>query len=149
MVDENKVSRPIYKKWGFWAVIVVLIIIGYVGQDDEQAKIEINNVEPISSEEPTETMKTKENDLELQGEIELEEENNVKYFIGVVKNNSNKEYRRVRAVVTLYDKDGHQLGHVSDTIDDFEAGNTWKFKATKIDLKGEVDSWKLKEIVEE
>ncbi len=146
MTDGRK---PIYKKRGFWAVIVGLIIIGYVGQDSEEAKVEINNVEPVGSEEPTETMKPKENDLELQGEIELEEQNNFKYFIGVVKNNSNKEYRRVRAVVTLYDKDGHQLGHVSDTIYDFEAKNTWKFKAAKNDLKGEVASWKLKEIVEE
>ena len=43
----------------------------------------------------------------------------------------------------LYDESGYQLGEAYDTIDDIADGESWRFKATIMDVDNEVRSYKL------
>lgn len=47
----------------------------------------------------------------------------------------------------MYDKDGNQIGTALDNINNLEKDRTWKFKAMGMGKSGEVDSYKLAEIV--
>lgn len=43
----------------------------------------------------------------------------------------------------LYDESGYQIGEAYDTIDDLADGESWRFKATIMDIDNEVRSYKL------
>ena len=53
----------------------------------------------------------------------------VRYVVGTVKNNSNKQYRYVQVEINLYDKSGAQVGSTMSNVNNLEAHGTWKFKA--------------------
>jgi hypothetical protein len=70
-----------------------------------------------------------------------------RYIVGIVKNNSSKEYSYVEIDFNLYDKDGNQVGSSLANINNLEPYGKWKFEAiilednaTRIRLKG-ISGW--------
>lgn len=49
---------------------------------------------------------------------------------GIVRNNTDHEYKFVLVDFNLYDDSSNQVGTASDSIQNLEAGKTWKFDAT-------------------
>ena len=52
-----------------------------------------------------------------------------KKIAGTIKNISNETYSYVFINFIVYDSSGNQLGTISDSIENFQSGNTWKFEA--------------------
>ncbi len=56
-------------------------------------------------------------------------ENYFKAVCGVIRNNTDKKKTMVSIDIDLYDYDGNIVGKISDTIEELEPYQTWKFKA--------------------
>lgn len=83
-------------------------------------------------------------DLEIvNGNVEIESDSFASYFVGIVQNNTNKDYSYAQIVFNLYDKDGNLVGTALDNINNIKAGGTWKFKALALE---EYSTWELDEI---
>lgn len=84
-------------------------------------------------------------DLEIvNGNVEVQKDTYSTNFIGIVKNNTNKDYTYAQIVFNLYDKDGNSIGMAMDNISNIKAGGTWKFKAMAIE---KFETWELKEVI--
>lgn len=136
---EEAKKKPLWKKWWFWGIIVVLLIaLGSAGGDnkDQGAGTKDNTSTPAVSD------KAKVPDLEITEHSVLQEEYSA-YIVGKVKNNTNKQYGYVQVEVNLYDADGDQVGSAIDNTNNLEPGGTWKFKAIAFE---EFDSYKIKDV---
>ncbi len=137
---EEAKKKPLWKKWWFWGIIVVLLIaLGSAGGDgnkDQGAGTKDNTSTPAVSD------KAKVPDLEITEHSVLQEEYSA-YIVGKVKNNTNKQYGYVQVEVNLYDADGDQVGSAMDNTNNLEPGGSWKFKAITLE---EFDSYKIKDV---
>ena len=134
----GKNKKQIYKKWWFW--VLVIIIIGAVAGGSES--------QSTSKDGGTQNeVATKKEKFEIVGDITNESDMFAVYLSGVIKNNSGKDCTYVQVTFNLYDKDGNQIGTALDNINNLEKDGTWKFKAMGMGESGEVDSYKLAEIV--
>jgi len=52
-----------------------------------------------------------------------------RYIVGSIQNNSDVTFPYASVEFILYDLSGNQIGSASDYINDFVAGNVWRFKA--------------------
>lgn len=67
----------------------------------------------------------------------------IRYVVGKVKNNSDKQYTYVQVEINLYDSNDNQIGSTLANVNNLEPGGTWKFeapifeeKAIKYKIKG-------------
>lgn len=65
-------------------------------------------------------------------------------IVGVVKNNTNKDYDYLQISFTLYDEMGNVVDTAFANINNIKSGGTWKFEAMYFD--NTVTSWELDEI---
>ncbi len=65
-------------------------------------------------------------------------------IVGIVKNNTNKDYDYVQISFTLYDADGNVVDTAFTNVNNLKAGNTWKFEA--MFFEEGVAYWELDEI---
>lgn len=132
---DNKENKPIYKKWWFW-LILVIIVVGFVSQGES---LKSNNVSVDNEQKQTENIE-KFTLVESQGSQET-----YSYYInGTIKNNTDKQYSYVQVTFNLYDSDGAQIGTALANINNLEPDGTWKFKA--VGLYENIASYKLAEI---
>jgi hypothetical protein len=71
-------------------------------------------------------------DLELVGGedgIRVERKSYNLYFVGIIRNNTDRRYDYVRITFSLYDKDGNKMGYTSASIHGLNPGESWKFVA--------------------
>ena len=66
------------------------------------------------------------------------------YLVGVVKNNTNKDYDYIQITFTLYDVDGNVVGTALANAKNLKAGGTWKFEA--MFFEDTASYWELDEI---
>ncbi len=68
---------------------------------------------------------------------------------GVLKNNTDETYTYAEVTFRVYDEDGNQIGTIDDSINYFEAGGTWKFKAKAIfiDDQDDIESYKFIKVI--
>lgn len=137
-MDESKIRKPVYKKWWFWVIIMVLVI-GVAGvQEDGNITQETSS----NTQSSTEINKTQEKFTLVESEGSYD--GFAYYVTGTIKNNTNKEYAYVQVTFNLYDSDGAQIGTAMANINNLEPNATWKFKA--LGVTEEVASYKLAEI---
>lgn len=65
-------------------------------------------------------------------------------IVGVVKNNTNKDYSYLQITFTLYDIDGNVVGSAFANVNNIKAGGTWKFEA--MFFEDNAATWELDEI---
>lgn len=65
-------------------------------------------------------------------------------IVGVVKNNTDKEYDYLQISFTLYDAQGNVIDTAFANINNIKPGGTWKFEA--MFFEENVTSWELDEI---
>lgn len=65
-------------------------------------------------------------------------------IVGKVKNNTDKEWAYVQVEISLFDKDGNQMGSTLDNINNLGAGATWSFKA--MGLEKDISKYEIKEV---
>ena len=65
-------------------------------------------------------------------------------IVGVVKNNTNKDYDYLQISFTLYDEMGNVVDTAFANINNIKSGGTWRFEAMYFD--NTVTSWELDEI---
>ncbi len=66
------------------------------------------------------------------------------YIVGVVQNNTNKDYDYLQISFTLYDANGNVVDSAFANVNNIKAGGTWKFEA--MFFEENVASWELDEI---
>ena len=131
-----KNKKPIYAKWWFWVIVILFIGAAAGGSSSTSTGGDV-----------TTSNVTKKEKFEIIGDITTESDMFAIYLSGVIKNNSGKDCTYVQVTFNLYDKDGNQIGTALDNINNLEKDGTWKFKAMGMGESGEVDSYKLAEIV--
>ena len=67
----------------------------------------------------------------------IEDDLGFKYIVGSIENISEKTFSYVSVEFALYDSYGNQVGTTIDSIDHFESGNVWKFKAVVFENEAE------------
>ena len=65
-------------------------------------------------------------------------------IVGVVKNNTDKDYDYLQISFTLYDADGNVVDTAFANVNNIKSGATWKFDA--MFFENNVTSWELDEI---
>ena len=65
-------------------------------------------------------------------------------IVGVVKNNTNKDYSYLQITFTLYDIDGNVVGSAFANVNNIKAGGTWRFEA--MFFEDNAATWELDEI---
>ena len=69
------------------------------------------------------------------------------YIEGILKNNTKKTYYDVTLSYTIYDLEGNILGNAYAYIDRISSEETWKFKASYLDIDAtDAVSYKLIDI---
>lgn len=134
----EKEKKPIFKKWWFWVIILVLVIALVAGTQGGNSTTDGNSINtPTSQTTPTQE---KFSLVDSEGSYD----GFAYYVTGTIKNNTDKEYSYAQVTFTLYDADGAQIGTAMANINNLEANGTWKFRA----LGGtqEAASYKLSEI---
>lgn len=66
------------------------------------------------------------------------------YIVGVVKNNTNKDYDYLQISFTLYDENGNVIDSAFANVNNIKAGGTWKFEAMYFEENAAY--WELDEI---
>lgn len=70
---ENKVKKPIYKKWWFWLIIVIIIVaIGQMANKDDKPSI-TQNTDNKDSKAVEESIETKQAKPKIGDEIDFED----------------------------------------------------------------------------
>lgn len=67
-------------------------------------------------------------DLELM-DVKSENDDYSRYVVGIVKNNTDRNYGYVQVEINLYDNSGAQVGSTMSNTNNLEPNSTWKFKA--------------------
>ena len=65
-------------------------------------------------------------------------------IVGVVKNNTDKDYSYLQISFTLYDIDGNVVGTAFANVNNIKAGGTWRFEA--MFFEDNAATWELDEI---
>ncbi len=65
-------------------------------------------------------------------------------IVGVVKNNTNKDFEYLQITFTLYDADGNVVGTAFANVNNVKAGDTWRFEA--MFFEDNAATWELDEI---
>ena len=65
-------------------------------------------------------------------------------IVGVVKNNTDKDYDYLQISFTLYDADGNVVDTAFANVNNIKPGGTWKFEA--MFFEDNIASWELDEI---
>ena len=65
-------------------------------------------------------------------------------IVGVVKNNTDKDYSYLQITFTLYDIDGNVVGSAFANVNNIKAGGTWRFEA--MFFEDNAATWELDEI---
>ena len=65
-------------------------------------------------------------------------------IVGVVKNNTDKDYSYLQISFTLYDIDGNVVGSAFANVNNIKAGGTWRFEA--MFFEDNAATWELDEI---
>ncbi len=147
-------KKSIFKRWWFWVVVAIVFIAVLANLGDDRNKTITNNSTPTnnsiatSSVEPKESSTapasvTKKEKFEVI-EHEMTQDEYYRHIVGKIKNNSGKELSYVQIEITLYDKDGVQVGSALANMNNFEIDSTWKFDA--IVLEDEAVSYKIKDV---
>lgn len=88
-------------------------------------------------------MATKIEKYELVGKVSVKDMGFYETITGIVRNNTNRKCGYLRIKFDLYDSSGAKVGSASDSINDIEAGGTWRFEA---DAFVDFSRWKLVDI---
>ncbi len=133
-------------------LITLISILAAACSDEEQTYIEStgpneavlvvpdepdSEVEVIVPEEPKEDFVFVEGPQVVFGEFRND-------IVGVVQNNTNKDFDYVQISFTLYDADGNVVDTAFTNINNLKAGGTWKFEA--MFFEENVVYWELDEI---
>lgn len=138
-MEEGTVKKPIWKKWWFWGIIIILLIaLGSSGSDNKDQGTGTKD----GGATPAVADKAKTPDLEI---IEHSTENDSfsTYIVGTVKNNTGKEYTYVQVEINLYDANGAQVGSTLANANNLEPNGSWKFKAVTLE---EFSTYKIKDV---
>ena len=119
-----------------FAFIIILAAIGSCGDDTKPTTQAVN--QPV-----TQTAKEEKPDLELLESKKMNKDS-LKYVVGKIKNNSNKQYSYVQVEINLYDNNDNQVGSTLANVNNLEPGGTWKFEALIFEEKA--TKYKIKEI---
>ncbi len=139
MSEEVQKKKPLWKRWWFWGIIIVLLIgmASSGGSDNtDQGTGNKNNGTPAASD------KVKTPDLEVI-EHTTESDSFSTYIVGKVKNNTDKQFSYAQVEINLYDAEGAQVGSTIDNTNNLEPGGTWKFKAITTE---EFATYKIKDV---
>lgn len=159
-----KLTIPAKRKNNAWTLpakigmaVLVLFIIGSFAREKERPTPEnINIVKEISI--PAEMATAKVNKTETPVIAEIKEPVKLtledfsfktskygnRYIVGVVRNNTDKEYKYAHISFSVYDSNEAQIGTAWANISNLEAGGVWKFEA--IILREDAASVKFKGI---
>lgn len=115
--------------------------------DEDKAAAEAKKKAEAEAKEKEEEAKKKAQEQAKKPKLEVLEDSTESdgynsYIVGVVQNNTDKDYSYVQVEINLYDKDGVQVGSTLDNTNNLEGGGKWKFKA--IILDDDVASYKIK-----
>ena len=119
-----------------FAFIIILAAIGSCGDDAKPTTQVVN--QPV-----TQTAKEEKPDLELLESKKMNKDS-LRYVVGKIKNNSNKQYSYVQVEINLYDNNDNQVGSTLANVNNLEPGGTWKFEALIFEEKA--TKYKIKEI---
>ena len=133
----EKEKRPVYKKWWFW-FIILLVIAGISG-----IAFGDPNTKPTSTSTTSDATTQTTNRFTLV-DSEGSYDGFAYYVTGSIKNNTDRQYSYVQVTFNLYDEDGAQIGTAMANVNNLEANGIWKFKA--LGITEEVASYKLMEI---
>lgn len=132
-------KKPIYKRWWFWGLaIVVLIAWAASGSNNKDQGAGTKD----GASTPTVSDKAKAPDLEVV-EHSVQKETYSTNIVGVVKNNTSKQYTYVQVEINLYDDSGAQVGSTLANANNLEPNGTWKFKAITLE---EFGNYKIKDV---
>lgn len=141
--DKAKVCPNCKKKQGMpkWAIVLIVIVviialISFTGGDEESKETGTTGTTEVKEELTLE-----------KGHKGYSDEYDISYYVeGTVKNNTDKNYSYVDIELSVYDKDGNNLGSCYDNNSNLEANGSWKFKAICDGDPTEIASYKLVEI---
>ena len=149
-------KRPIYKRWWFILVLIIIAtgVIGTLGEEDEG---EVNSSSDTQQEQSREEKNDKEEDEEDEEEnlvdgfevvesFTEERDEFALYISGKVKNKKGRDLNYVQVIFNLYDKDGAHIGTAIDNINSVKEDGVWKFKAIALENAEDVASWELDSI---
>ncbi len=111
---------------GVKLLIVLIALIIFANTTDNSNLSEKSNVNLVSETKKVEVVKKPE--LEIIS-LRMERDELGGYVIGIVKNNTNKQYNYAQIDINLYDSQGVQVGSTFANITNLEPGSIWKFKA--------------------
>lgn len=114
-------------------LVIAIAIMAIIGGCSSTTK----TGESGSSDTKQEEKKTE--DLTVEGEITSSIEYDTPKFNGTIKNNTDQELDYAEINITIYDKDGAQIGTALDNTNNLKAGGTWKFEAISLDNISEFD----------
>ena len=154
-----KNKKPIFKKWWFWLIILVVIsgIGGSLGNDSGNDNPQVpvggnaadgaqGEADDAQGDDEASKEKAPVDDYEFIGDLTTEGDQFAVYIIGTVKNNKGHDLSYAQITFNLYDADGNQLGTALANINNWEKDGTWKFKAMGMNTDNQVKSYKLAEI---
>lgn len=105
---------------GLAAVFFGIVFVGGLVGTPNQVLVPTNNDQSM----PTKAAQN----LELL-EAEIQEDGFLRSVVGIVKNNTRRQYKYAQIEINLYDKAGTQVGSTMANINNLESGGQWKFKA--------------------
>ena len=144
--------KRIFKGFIYFLGICCLISIIAAACEDEEAtyvKTDQGTVMVIP-EEPDSEVEIVEPEQEYEEDFVFIEGPTVQagdfsnYIVGIVKNNTNKDYDYLQISFTLYDEQGNVIDTAFTNANNIKAGGTWKFEA--MFFEENVASWELDEI---
>lgn len=129
-----KMPKPIYKKWWFWVIIVIMLFTIPFPSKETSTTPESVVDEPIATvtPKPTPTPTEAPPVLELVGGIEGTEgvwDGYGMHVTGKVKNNSNQNLSYVEIRFSLYDEQGNMIGSALANEFNIDANGVWSFDA--------------------
>lgn len=132
--EQAKQSKPIYKKWWFWliSVIILISILASLGNKNDAS----------STSDSDNTVQEEISDFELL-DWEIVKEEYSTNIVGKVKNNTDEESSYVQITFNLYDESEALVGTAMANVNNLEAGGIWKFEAICME---EFKTAKFKEI---
>lgn len=136
----------------FLGICALISILAAACEDEEATYVEHtgpNEAVLVVPEEP-------DSEVEVVPEKEYEEDfvfiegpvdqpgDFANYIVGVVKNNTNKDYDYLQITFTLYDANGNVLDSAFANVNNVKAGGTWRFEAMYFEENAAY--WELDEI---
>lgn len=162
--NPAKPTKPWFKRWWVWALIVVLVFAGAqaIGEDSDEPQATQTSASASGSDEsgeasPTETAAADQSDatqeaeeskadLTLDDGWEMDDSDGFAVYVrGYVSNNTDEAVTDyVQITFDALDKDGANLGTCIDNTNTIDANGKWKFEA--ICLEDDIAKVRFKEI---